>query len=116
MSTKANHVDVKRALTAHEFSYLMGLPAWDDRLTALYRCLLGAETWDKAESVDPTRIQLPKAQLADLMTDLDGAMNWVNVGPSSYDEAEAEAEASRRFSWAGAYHSEWCQGEVTHDG
>jgi hypothetical protein len=83
---------IKRALDRTEFSYLESLDP-PDRLLALFRCILGAETWDNAEQVNPTRIKIPRSQWVALC-DAD-TMSWMNVGPSGYDDAPLAERANR---------------------
>ena len=77
--------------SAIEYHYLRSLADWADRLLATFRIALGAQAYDAAESVDPTRVKIPKSQWLELC----GCdMNWVNIGPSSYDDSAAEPAVS----------------------
>jgi hypothetical protein len=90
---------IQRPLDDIELGYLHALAtsgrleAWVDVLLGLYRAVLGARTFDELEKVDPSSVQIPYAQWADICNELlHGftsdrvclAMELANIGPSTY--------------------------------
>ena len=83
-------------LTDTDMAYLTSLSCHDRAevtIVATFRAIMGAETWDKAESIRPGDFAIPKAQwfaLCDSNSHAGDSMQWVNVGPAAYDEGGAE--------------------------
>jgi len=79
--------EIKRPLDKTELNYLRSLSGDAvDVIIALFRCLLGAEAWDTAESVNPRHVKIPKEQWLDLCRrSTVNKLQWMNVGPSCYD-------------------------------
>ncbi len=62
-------------------------------IVATYRALLGAKAYDDATTIDPTAIKIPKAQWLELCrstVDAPDYLQWMNVGPSGYEDAPAQ--------------------------
>ncbi len=99
---------VERPLTDDEMAHIAHVIADADDNTeivigaiiATFECLMGAEEWQAAESVDPTQYAIPREQSAaicqamlDRSREVQGgfdsvnvALDWMNKGPSFYEE------------------------------
>jgi len=91
-------------LTEREMDYLLSMPSDPGTfILAFWRVALTAETFDTAESIDPSAYAIPKHQWKALCQHLtkpigwDGedrtihSMQWVNIGPSGFDDSETVA-------------------------
>ena len=62
-----------------------GKPGANSVCLALYRSLMGAESFDNAPKIDPCAVVIPQHQwdeLANLIHPLD-VMQWINISPSA---------------------------------
>lgn len=106
-----NNNKVKRPLTADELAHVMQVIADADTssgvlvggIVATFTALMGGtEAWEAAESIDPTDYAIPREQSVEICQAMmdkveaqnDGlyavnvALDWMNKGPSSYEEGE----------------------------
>ena len=69
-------------LRAIELDYLLTLANPGNRLLALWRIIVGAESFDTAPTIDPSAYAIPHAQALRIMEPI--GVSWINIGPGTF--------------------------------